>query len=79
MHRKSTDPHQPRECEHDARVEGHGTVYLVRPLTRSALAWLTEHTAEDAQWLGNGLAVEHRYVADLVAGLREHGFTVEAA
>jgi hypothetical protein len=63
----------------DARVEGRpgDTVFIVRALTDSALAWLANHT--DGQWLGNGLAVEHRYVADLVAGLREHGFTVEAA
>ena len=63
----------------DARVEGRNgdTVLLVRALTDSALAWLEEHT--DGQWLGNGLAVEHRYVADLVEGLRDAGFVVEAA
>ncbi len=61
----------------DARVENHGSLFLVRALTRCALAWLTEHT--DGQWLGNGLAVEPRYVESLVDGLREHGFVVEAA
>lgn len=61
----------------DARVENHGTIFLVRALTESALAWLEAHT--DGQWLGNGLAVEPRYVGALVEGLREHGFTVEAA
>jgi hypothetical protein len=60
----------------DARVEGHGSVVLVRPLTDDACAWLTEHT--DGTWFGNALAVEPRYVCNLVAGMREHGFVVEA-
>ena len=68
---------QPREPEQDARVEDHGTICLVRALSDCALAWLTAHT--DGTWFGSALAVEHRYVADLVAGLRDAGFVVEAA
>ena len=66
-----------RKPRTDARVENHGTIFLVRPLTESALGWLTEHT--DGTWFGNALAVEHRYVSDLVVGLRDAGFNVEAA
>ena len=58
------------------RVENHGTIWLVRPLVEPALAWLSEHT--DGTWLGNALAVEHRYVGDLVFGLRNAGFQVAA-
>src|SRR6266571_3260099 len=61
----------------DARVEDHGTLFLVRPLTEPTLDWLTSHT--DGTWFGNALVVEHRFVSDLVAGLRDAGFTVEAA
>ncbi len=68
------EPHQPSA---DAWVENHGTIFLVRPLTEPALAWLTEHT--DGTWFGNALAVEHRFVSDLVTGLRDAGFAVEAA
>jgi hypothetical protein len=60
----------------DARVEGHGSVVLVRPLTDDACAWLKENT--DGTWFGGALAVEPRYACDLVAGMREAGFTVEA-
>lgn len=67
----------PRKPHTDARVENHGTIVLVRPLTEPALDWLSEHT--DGTWFGNALAVEHRYVSDLVAGLRDAGFAVEAA
>ncbi len=66
-----------REPSADARVENHGTIFLVRPLTEPALDWLTEHT--DGTWFGNALAVEHRFVSDLVSGLRDCGFVVEAA
>jgi hypothetical protein len=61
----------------DARVEDHGSVLLVRPLTQNACAWLKENT--DGMWFGSALAVEPPYVLNLVAGMREHGFTVEAA
>jgi hypothetical protein len=72
-----SEPARDSEPIIDARVENHGSLFLVRALTDCALAWLEEHT--DGQWLGNGLAVEHRYVTDLVAGLRDAGFIVEAA
>lgn len=66
-----------RKARTDARVDGHGSVVLVRPLTAAATAWLKEHT--DGTWFGGALAVEPRYVLNLVAGMREDGFTVEAA
>ena len=75
-------PNQPREherAEQDASVEHHGTIYLVHPLTEPALAWLTEHVSEDSQWFGNALAVEHRFVADLVAGMRDAGLVIKGA
>ena len=61
----------------DARVEGHGSVVLVRPLTDDARAWLKEHT--DGTWFGGALAVEPRYVCNLVVGMRDAGFAVGAA
>jgi hypothetical protein len=61
----------------DARIEGHGSVILVAPLTDGARDWLEENT--DGTWFGGALAVEPRYVLNLVAAMREHGFTVEAA
>lgn len=54
------------------RVEHHGSVSLVRPQTDAAREWLQEHT--DGQWLGSALAVEPRYLDDLLAGAYEAGF-----
>ena len=50
------------------------SVYLIKPLTEQCKVWLGENVSEDAMYLGNSLAVEHRYVDNLVMGLRESGF-----
>jgi hypothetical protein len=60
----------------DASVENHGSITLVRPLTGAAKTWLEENVQEDAQYLGSALAVEPRYVDDLVAGMTGDGLTV---
>ena len=60
----------------DFHVTGGGTVYLVTPLNGEAEEHLNGHTGEESLWLGNSLAVEHRFIADLVAGLQGDGFTV---
>jgi hypothetical protein len=58
----------------DVLVEDHGSIVLIRPLRETATVWLVSHT--EGTWFGHALAVEPRYVADLVAGLEEEGFTV---
>lgn len=58
------------------RLEQHGSITLVRPLTDEATQWLVEHT--DGSWFGNALAVEPRYIPNLVEGMIEFGFEVAA-
>lgn len=53
-------------------VENHGSILLVRPLTADVRGWLEEHT--EGTWFGGALAVEPRYVEDLVDGLVAEGF-----
>jgi hypothetical protein len=36
---------------------------------------VAEHIPADAQTLGKGIAVEHRYIADIVKGIAEDGLT----
>ena len=50
------------------------SVYLITPLSRECEDWLKENVSEDAMYLGHSLAVEHRYVEDLVEGLEQEGF-----
>lgn len=56
----------------DFKLENHGSLFLVRALSDDCLDWLVEMTS--GQWLGNGLAVEPRYINNLVMGLLDSGF-----
>ena len=60
----------------DALVSGHGSIYLVRPMSDAATAWIDENVQDDAQWLGPALAVEHRYILDLIDGMRASGLNL---
>jgi hypothetical protein len=57
----------------DFLVRDEGSIWLFTPLSPAALQFLSEHIQDDAQYLGDSLAVEHRYVYDLLLGLRAHG------
>lgn len=52
------------------------SVYLLTPVSPRGEAWATEHLPEDAQRLGSGIAVEHRYIGDIVQGIKSDGLTV---
>jgi len=60
----------------DFTVQNEGSIFLLHPETEKAKEHLIEHVAEDAQWFGDSLVVEHRYIADLVETLKENEFTV---
>jgi hypothetical protein len=63
------------------RVEDHGSIVLVRPLTLDCQAWLHEHTPDEgedmAQWFGGALVVEPRYLEPLVTALIEEGYAAQ--
>lgn len=61
----------------DALVGGGGSIYTVTPMTDAAREWIDEYVTGEQQWLGRSLAVEHRYIADLVAGMQSCGLTVQ--
>lgn len=61
----------------DYKAENHGSLWLIRPLTPEATEWLNENLSEEAQWFGNAVAVEPRYVPGLVERLRAEGFDVD--
>jgi hypothetical protein len=64
--------------EPDFSIEYHGTVTLVRALSKACRSWIKANVQEEPwQWFGSALAVEPRYLDALVAGLEEAGFTQE--
>jgi len=60
----------------DALVSGHGSIYLVRPISNAATAWINENVQDEAQWFGHSLAVEHRYILDLMDGMQASGLNL---
>ena len=60
----------------DLLVCGGGTVYLLFATSSAGESWLDEHIPEDATWFGGGVAVEHRYVGDIVSGAINDGLRV---
>lgn len=60
----------------DDYITGGGTIYLFTLLTQQAREWVHEHVSRDHQMLGNGLAVEWRYVTALAAGMEADGLVL---
>ena len=61
----------------DFTVQNHGTVYLLEPKTPEADEWVEEHLPDDAMWMGNSVAIEHRYIDAIVDGIQDDGLSVE--
>lgn len=61
----------------DIQVENHGSIFLFRPLTPRAFAWIDENVQpEPSQWFGEAVAVEHRFALDLTTGMQSAGLAV---
>jgi hypothetical protein len=61
----------------DIKIENHGSLFLFRLLTKAAREWVDENVATEGwEFMGNGLAVEHRMAAPLVEGMLEAGLVL---
>jgi hypothetical protein len=60
----------------DFEVQNHGSIFLLCPLTESAIEWVDEHLPEDAFTFGRGICVEHRFISDIVRGIQGDGLVV---
>ena len=60
----------------DIRVNSHGSLFLLHPVSSAAAEWLRDHVAEDALWWAGALVCEPRYVEAIVEGAREDGLEV---
>lgn len=58
-------------------VDG-ATVGLLLPFSPEAKDWIRENVdVTEAQWHGDCLVVEHRYLPDIVQGIQDDGLSVE--
>ena len=63
-------------AEFDFRCESHGSIFLLRPLSESAKIWIEENLSSDAQWFGDAVVVEHRYIWPILEGIQNDGLVV---
>lgn len=63
----------------DFTVQNHGSIFLLCPQTEAASTWIEEHIPADAMTLGSAVAVEHRYISDIIEGAQGDGLIVMAA
>ena len=59
----------------DIRIENHGSIFLLKPITDEGEAWLADNIF-NAEWWCGAPVVEPRYVADIVHGAVEDGLEV---
>lgn len=56
-----------------AQLENHGSIWLLRPLDAAAREWLHQTAPEEAQFMGDALAIEPRYVEGVQQAFEEAG------
>ena len=60
----------------DFTCENHSSVFLLRPVSPSAFSWIEEHLPPDRITFGNAVAVDHRCIWAILAGLQDDGLVV---
>lgn len=60
----------------DFSVQNEFTIFLLHPLTAAAREWIAEHISDDAQRFGDAVVVEHRYIGDIIDGIKGDGLEV---
>ena len=63
----------------DFEINGGGSVYLLKPLSRAAEIWVEENIGQDNgfQPYWPTVVIEHRYIAEVVSGIQAVGYTVQ--
>lgn len=56
-----------------------GSVCLLTPVSPLGESWAGDNLPADAPTLGNGIAIERRYVPDILAGIEAGGLVVVRA
>ncbi len=64
----------------DVSVQNHGSICIINFTSKNAQAWREEHIPEEAQcWGQHGVAVEPRYVGDILEGIQNDGLIIAGA
>ena len=60
----------------DFFCENHGSIFLLRPISPAAFAWIEEHLPPDRVTFGNAVAVDHRCIWAIIVGIQDDGLVV---
>jgi hypothetical protein len=60
----------------DFQVTNHGSIVLLEPITPAAKEWAQMNLPDDVQMFGRAIAVEPRYIHDIMQGIQGDGLTV---
>ena len=72
-------PAVPPERTIDIAFESHGSIVLIRGLSKAGQAWLDENLGNDeTQYFGNAIAAEPRYCLAIILGAQREGLAVIA-
>ena len=63
--------------EPDFIIQNEGSIFLLRPQSEQAVAWVDEHIGPDNGYQPQypTVLIEHRYVAPILEGIRNDGLT----
>jgi hypothetical protein len=70
---------QPSETELDFKLENHGSLFLLRPLSFAAKEWMKEHLPvelPETQFWNDAIVIEARYVTPIVDGIIGDGLVL---
>lgn len=62
--------------KNDLIVWNGGSLMMVRPVSDAGKEWLDQTAPDDAQFLGDSMAVEWRYIEGVVNAARDAGLEV---
>lgn len=68
------------ETTPDFAILNAGSIFILTAITEAADAWVEEKVGindETQYWGQKGIVVEHRYIDDIIAGIRESELTLE--
>lgn len=62
--------------QHDFHIVDGGKVFLVLAKTPIAEKWVEENISNESLRFGNGVAVEDKFIEDIVNGIQNAGMTM---
>ena len=75
----STRIQKSSTTEFDFRLENHGSLFLLHPLTPAAKDWMDEHLPMDSsetQFWGDAIVIEPRFLGPIVDGILADGLVL---